>query len=407
MKNKIGLLLLGLILVGNLPSQEIISGGSVGAGSGSGDATVAELQAGTAFLCPGASGSDAYSCTMDPVIEGGPADGAFVKLIPDVTSAGTANLDVCTGGSTPCPKNIYRLFDQGVLEAEDLLANSPAWLNFCAACDSPDGAWILINPAAGSPTPAAHASTHEDGGADEIDLTGLSGVDHGTIGGLEDNDHPFYEMPACNATSELTLDTNGAITVPAGGGGFTLDTFADAATDTLVTINGTAGNNFCFKAENAARVVTIQASTIQIRGAIDFAFDEDGDHAWGSFTATNTPLVRDVLSEDGEEAAASYRIGVGGAFTTSLQFLFYNGGSALAENQTIWLKVPYACNITGWELVADQSGSVTIDLWVDSFAAFPPTDADSITAAATPALSTAQTDNDTTLTDWTTLIPSG
>jgi hypothetical protein len=133
MKKKILFVALLALLVSDLRSQEIISGGSTGAGSGSGDATVAELQAGTAFLCTGASGSDAYSCTMDPVIDPGPADGAFVKFTPDVTNAGAANLDVCTGGAAPCPVNIYPLFDQGVLEDGDLLANSPAWLIFCAA----------------------------------------------------------------------------------------------------------------------------------------------------------------------------------------------------------------------------------------------------------------------------------
>ena len=51
---------------------------------------------------------------------------------------------------------------------------------------------------------------------------------------------------------------------------------------------------------------------------------------------------------------------------------------------------------------ADQSGSLVVDIWNDSYANFPPTDADSITASAPPTLSTAQKSQDNTLTGWTT-----
>ncbi len=42
--------------------------------------------------------------------------------------------------------------------------------------------------------------------------------------------------------------------------------------------------------------------------------------------------------------------------------------------------------ITGWTLLADQSGSVAVDVWKDTYANYPPVDADSI---VTPSITTA------------------
>ena len=65
------------------------------------------------------------------------------------------------------------------------------------------------------------------------------------------------------------------------------------------------------------------------------------------------------------------------------------------------------CTIQQATLGADQSGSVVIDIWVDTHANFPPTDADSITASAPPTLTSAIKSQDGTLTGWTTSITGG
>jgi hypothetical protein len=67
----------------------------------------------------------------------------------------------------------------------------------------------------------------------------------------------------------------------------------------------------------------------------------------------------------------------------------------------------YDCIIQRYTILADQSTTTTVDLWVDTFANYPPTDADSITAAAPIALSTADKAQDATLTGWTTAISRG
>jgi hypothetical protein len=48
-----------------------------------------------------------------------------------------------------------------------------------------------------------------------------------------------------------------------------------------------------------------------------------------------------------------------------------------------------------------------VDIWKDTYANYPPTNADSITASAPPTIATAEKSQDTTLTGWTTSIAAG
>lgn len=95
-------------------------------------------------------------------------------------------------------------------------------------------------------------------------------------------------------------------------------------------------------------------------------------------------------------------IGLEGSYTHKITFNLI--GTA---DEQAWVQVPFACTITSYELTADQSGSIVIDLWVDSFGNFPPTVADTITASAKPTLSSAQTATDSTLTGWTKTLSAG
>jgi hypothetical protein len=91
----------------------------------------------------------------------------------------------------------------------------------------------------------------------------------------------------------------------------------------------------------------------------------------------------------------------------SLGIVIDGAGSAITTGVKGYLRVPYSCTINSVEVVADQSGSIVVDVWRDTYANFPPTVADSIVASAKPTLSSAQKNQDTTLTGWTTLLSEG
>jgi len=91
----------------------------------------------------------------------------------------------------------------------------------------------------------------------------------------------------------------------------------------------------------------------------------------------------------------------------SLTWVIGDGVSVITIGQWGHLEAPFACTIQQVSLYAKQPGSIVIDIWKDTYANFPPTDADSITASAPPTISSAQKSQDSTLTGWTKSISSG
>ena len=83
------------------------------------------------------------------------------------------------------------------------------------------------------------------------------------------------------------------------------------------------------------------------------------------------------------------------------------GGATITTGVKGDIEVPFACTITAWELLADQSGSIVVDVWKDTYANFPPTVADTITGSEKPTLSSATKNQDTNLTTWTTSVSAG
>ena len=91
----------------------------------------------------------------------------------------------------------------------------------------------------------------------------------------------------------------------------------------------------------------------------------------------------------------------------SITFIIDGGGSAITTGIKGDLEIPFACTIAQATMLADQSGSIVVDVWKDTYANYPPTDADSITASAPPTITTAAKSQDSTLTGWTKAIVTG
>lgn len=107
-----------------------------------------------------------------------------------------------------------------------------------------------------------------------------------------------------------------------------------------------------------------------------------------------------LLDTDGEHAGAT-----GGV--VAIVWVIDGGGSTITTGIKGDLSIPFACTITGARLLADQTGSIVIDVWKDTYANYPPVDADSITSATPPTISSATKSDNTTLSGWTTSIAAG
>lgn len=93
--------------------------------------------------------------------------------------------------------------------------------------------------------------------------------------------------------------------------------------------------------------------------------------------------------------------------TTNLLMTVDNRSTVFSTGIVGDIHVPFACTITGIFLLVDQTGSIVLDLWKDTYAQYPPTNADSITASAKPTISSGTKATDTTLSGWTTSISAG
>lgn len=88
----------------------------------------------------------------------------------------------------------------------------------------------------------------------------------------------------------------------------------------------------------------------------------------------------------------------------SLQFVVDGGGTAITTGVKGDLVIPYNCTVLGWDVLADTSGSIVIDVWKDTYANFPPTVADTIAGSEKPTITSATKNQDTSLSSWTTAL---
>ena len=91
----------------------------------------------------------------------------------------------------------------------------------------------------------------------------------------------------------------------------------------------------------------------------------------------------------------------------SILFQVSNDGAALTTGIKGDVLIPFNATITEWSLLADQTGSVVVDIWKDTYANYPPTAGDTITASAKPTISSSNKGQSSTLTGWTTTITAG
>lgn len=95
----------------------------------------------------------------------------------------------------------------------------------------------------------------------------------------------------------------------------------------------------------------------------------------------------------------------------SMQFLIDGGGVNIMSQVWGYEEVPFDASIVGAKLLADQVGSITVNIWKCTYAQFDggvthPVAGDSITGGAPPTI-TVGTKATAVLTDWTTGLTEG
>jgi hypothetical protein len=93
--------------------------------------------------------------------------------------------------------------------------------------------------------------------------------------------------------------------------------------------------------------------------------------------------------------------------TSAITFSANGGGVVLPTGIVGDAVAPFDMVLTSVTVLADQSGSIVIDIWKDTYGNYPPTVADTITASAKPTLSSATKYTDSSLSGWTTTVTAG
>jgi hypothetical protein len=254
-------------------------------------------------------------------------------------------------------------------------------------------------------TPTVQVPSTGGGAAEFDDLTDKATAD---LPGVNTPLANALALLAPRASPQFTgpVQTVGSlITVPTAMGGTVIDVTKlpntkSIAVDTTFTFSAqpaTAGTQFGLDITNtdsASHTITIPSSRSAAQNAVITAF---------ALPAGATAFL--TWKWDGTTYHLFGETGLGEV--SAIVFTIDGGGSGISTGVKGDIVVPYACTIQDWTLIADQSGSIVLDVWKDTYANFPPTVADTITAAAKPTLSAASKAQNTTLTGWTKTVAAG
>lgn len=130
--------------------------------------------------------------------------------------------------------------------------------------------------------------------------------------------------------------------------------------------------------------------------------------------STNDNDISVIVEDDNLDITFEY-IGVPGPTgpqgekfpNASIEFILDGAGQVVQTGVVGDLIIPFACIITGWTLIADQVGSIVVDIWKTSYTDYPPTISNSITGTGKPSLVMTDKAQSNDLSGWTPNISLG
>lgn len=204
-------------------------------------------------------------------------------------------------------------------------------------------------------------------------------------------------------------DTTGWAAIGAGAGDFSSNT-SSSVDGEIVLFSGTGGKT--------GKRATGTGLGLLTSGVLSALAVTDDSVPVGNGTTYQVKTIGDCddsagnhLNYDTATNAFSCGTSSSGGGSKSIGITIDGGGSAITTGVKGFVVVADACTVVSATLLSTDAsataGDIVIDVWKDTYANYPPANADSITASAPPTLSGANKSQDSTLTGWTTSVSAG
>lgn len=176
--------------------------------------------------------------------------------------------------------------------------------------------------------------------------------------------------------------------------------FGSALVGSTITIEGT---NYTISAAPSLTTLTLSTSYTGSNTTIGvWTITNATESNKGMYYAATDTTPNKFYQSDG---ASWYQIG--GAVDRDLLFRVDGLGSVITTGIRGDARISFDCTIKQWTLLADQTGSIQIDIWKIDYSSYPPVAGNTITGSSTPAITSDVKNSSSTLTGWTTSISAG
>ncbi len=206
-----------------------------------------------------------------------------------------------------------------------------------------------------------------------------------------------------NLPTGKTYRINGVDIVPAGGAGSMVSVewgdVAQVDNSASAMIMDFDGDDFDISVVENEANITLTESVATHVGVADPHTQYQKESEKGSANGYAS------LGADGLVPSAQLPASSGGLTKDVIGVTVDGGGSVVTTGSKGYKVIQEACTITGWTILGKESGSVVVDIKKCNYAGFPSTT--SIAGTEKPTLSSAQKNQDLTLSTWTTSLLEG